>query len=238
MTKPQTYAQASPTLQEGYEYERALLARATSGEDVRNELVLYLQRPVSRLASRIHQKFLHRTGHGTKVEVLDLVNSANVKMLDTYPLALTKRNAVSYLLRVAYSAMIDCVNGREHVIKVKCLAKHAPIPVLSLDRPLDEEGTSLADLLSDVADLPRLASTSTLSASVQQAIETLPEKQRSLVLRYFGFAGTPVSLNQISRDFAPTSRRPNCNYHYKRALEALRQQLSEAFPQYVTGGVQ
>lgn len=238
MSKPLTHAQASPYAQEGYEQEHALLARATSGEDVRNELVLYLQRPVSRLAYRIHQKFFQRTGQGTKVEVLDLVNSANVKMLANYPLALTKRNPVSYLLRAAYSAMIDAVNGREHIIKVKCLVKHSPIPVLSLDRPLDEEGTSLADLLPAPSDIRRSSSASVTSVPLHQAIEALPEKQRSLILRYFGFTGTPVSLNQISRDFAPTSPRPNATYHYRRALDALRQQLSDTFPQYAAGGAQ
>jgi len=38
-------APASPHLQEAHKYELAFLERARSGEDIRDDLVLYLQRP-------------------------------------------------------------------------------------------------------------------------------------------------------------------------------------------------
>ena len=78
-----------------------------------------------------------------------------------------------------------------------------------------------------------------LSLQIHQALQMLPKKQRLVILRCYGFDHTPEPLNEISRTLSPKSPRPaNAHYHHKKALLALREQLTSVFPQVTSGGVQ
>jgi DNA-directed RNA polymerase specialized sigma24 family protein len=230
MIKPHPRVQTSPHLQEAYACERAFLERARSGEDVRNEVVLHMQRPLYSLARRIHWRYSQEQGN--VIEVSDLVHSASVEILATFPKALTKDEPFPYLFRLAYFTMLDCINGRGRLIKAP--PEHKDITILSLDQPLAPDGTRLADTL------PAERSSRARRLPLRQAIEALPERQKMVIQRYFGLAGNmPESFRQMSRALSPNSRQPQPNKvyrHYKTALATLRQQLSETFPHYATAG--
>jgi len=208
--------------------EHALLQRAYAGEDVRNEVVLSLQRHVYALAGK-HMR------RDKAVERMDLVQSALTAVLYRFERALTKENPFSYLLQVADLTMVDCVNGRGDAIK----NHNDDIAIISLDQP-DEDGISLADTLTFEVHLEEahhpLEST---FASLCEAIEGLPEKQRMVIQRHYGFDSEPQSLNMISRSLtrkAKSDRPANAHYHSKRAHAALRSRLASLFPQYAVGG--
>ncbi len=210
------------------EQELTLIERAYAGEDVRNDAVLSLQERVYTLAA----KYAHRD---KAIERMDLVMEASVAMFESFDRALTKENPFSYLLQVARNAMVDCVNGRSDLIKTR----EGHIPVLSLDLP-NEEGDSLADTLACEVRLGEVHhSLERTFTSLCEAIEGLPEKQRMVIQRHYGFDSEPQSLNMISRSLtrkAKSDRPANAHYHSKRAHAALRSRLASLFPQYAMGG--
>ena len=229
MTKLQPCAQASPYLQEIRERERAFLERAQRGEDIRNEVILSLQPTIQRMASRLYSRLAPQSRILKSIEQADLVQEASARMLAQFPKALTQDEPFRWLAGVAYGAMRDCLNGRGDTIK-RLHSREKPVSILHLDWPLTEDGETLADILPD--DQHRSASISEhVQSSIEQALAALPGKQRIVVERYFGFHSLPLSLNEISRALScGASHRPsNAFYHYKRALAALRQTLSETY---------
>jgi len=207
--------------------EQVLIERAYVGEDVRDDVVLSLQERVYTLAA----KYL---GRDKAIERMDLVDEASVAMLESFDRALTKENPFSYLLQVARNAMVDCVNGRSDLIKTR----EGHIPVLSLDQP-NEEGDSLADTLAFEVHLEAHHPLESAFVSLCEAIEGLPEKQRMVIQRHYGFDSEAESLNLISRSLAlrAKSGRPGtAHYHCKLAHATLRKQLTPLLPQYAVGG--
>jgi DNA-directed RNA polymerase specialized sigma24 family protein len=235
MHKPHKHVQTSPHVRESREQERLFLERARAGEDVRNEVVLAMQRPLAALARRMHWRYSQQQGN--VIEVSDLVHSASVEILNCFAVALTKEEPFPYLYRLAKITMLNCLNGRGRIIKTH--PKYDEVIVLSLDTPVTRHGTSLADILTQ-EDIPHEDITSLLSA-----IEDLPEKQRTVIRRYFGLAGhVPESFRQLSKALTPNSGKSHPNsagYHYKRALLTLRQTLlSETRPHHsarAAGGI-
>lgn len=231
-TRKTRQPQASPRFQEAHEQEQVFLERARSGEPVGNEVVLFMQPSLHALARRIHWRYVQRQGN--VVEVSDLVNEASAEILSCFIQALEKDEPFPYLYRLAYFSMIDCVNARSHAIRTH--PAEEKIVMLSLDRPVTDDGTCLADLL------PHETAVSREFSQVSQAIEGLPAKQREVVCRYFGIAGyQPQSFRQVSQYLSPKSSKPLPNraeHHYKRALLNLRQSLASQFPQCVAGGMQ
>ncbi len=212
-----------PTLTK--EQEQALVQRAQAGENVRDEVVLSLQRRVYALAT----KYLRP---GSTVERMDLVQAATEAMLQSFPLALVKENPCSYLLRVARLTMINSLNGRTDRL-IKTYHHEDTVPVLSLDQLICKDGATLADLLPVEVRLEPTQKRKD-AFTILQAIETLPEMQRLVIQRHYGLTSSPESLNTISRSLAPHSPRPaNAHYYNKRALATLRKHLSTC-----AGGVQ
>jgi DNA-directed RNA polymerase specialized sigma24 family protein len=234
----------SPRIALAHVYERALLQRAQAGENIRDEVILSLQPRITALASRMHTQLAQSMQLGNVIERSDLVNTANVAMLASYDVALTKENPFGYLFKAAKVAMIHCLSGRTgHAISTR--VPGGPVPVLSLDKP-EGNGQHLADLLAWELRLPSRPEQQRFRA-LQQAIEALPEKQRVVIQRCFGFGEyAPESLNQISRLFSSNPRTRSAHHYYHRALDALRQVLTLSFAQeqralhshYRTGGAQ
>ena len=108
-TKRQTQAAAPST---GYtslprltpEQEQALIQRARAGDDVRDQIILALQRRISALAAKYARP-------EEQEDFSDLVNSANVALLKRYQKALNHPSPFAYLLRTAQSTMIDYYRG-------------------------------------------------------------------------------------------------------------------------------
>jgi RNA polymerase sigma factor (sigma-70 family) len=199
--------------------ERALIERAATGENVRDEIILALQHTLYTMAGRY-------TGKSTIIERMDLVNEANIAMLEEAPRAVTKQNPFSYLLRVARLAMIDCINGRGDSIRVSSYKDR--LLMVSLDQP-DSEGVTLAESLPDDTYSRHLLSEEVVSR-VRSCLNRLPEKASLVIERHYGIGYEPTPLNEISRLLSPKTRRPDiARYHHDRALAHLRANLNQEY---------
>jgi len=209
-------------LAEVHAQESALLQRARSGENMRDNIVLYLQPRLTAMAKRMYERLAHTMRRGNVIERDDLVNSANVAILSSYEIALTKGNPFGYLCQAARISMLHYLNGRAgNTINTR---NHEHITVISLDIP-KEDGQTLADELS--CEL-RTANRSERQSFAQllQAIESLPERQRTVIQHYYGFGQAPESLHQISKLFSTSPRTGIASHHYRQALNTLRQVLT------------
>jgi len=224
MSKRQTQSPApssacSPFLRLTPEQELALINQARAGEDVRDQIILSLQRRVQAMAAKYARP-------KEQEDFSDLVNSANVALLKNYKRALSTPNPYAYLIRTARSTMIDYYRGYgEHT-------QRELIAVLSLDRPQDEADTLLIDILPVIQQVEVSSVLSNASSILlRQAIAALPEKQRLVIERHYGFGQAPQSLNALK---VGTSSK----YHHSKALTTLRTALAPLLPQYVAGGAQ
>ncbi len=217
------------------EQEHALIERALAGEPVRNELILSLQRRVYNLAYRLASKYLR--GKEQATERMDFVQKANEAMLKRFSLALTKENPCSYLMKVARLTMIDCIREIEASHK----KSEGQSALLGLDLSDCEDTSSLLDAIPVEVHLEAPHNINAAYALLYQAIGTLPEKQRLVMLRHYGLGCAPEPLNIISRSLSPKSPRPaNAHYHHKRALAVLERTLAPALPLFsrAAGGAQ
>jgi DNA-directed RNA polymerase specialized sigma24 family protein len=195
------------------EQERALIERARAGEDVRDQIILSLQRRVQALATKYARPEEHE-------EFSDLVNSANVALLKGYAQALSSPNPYAYFLHTARTTMIDYFWGYGED------TQRERVPVLSLDTPCGEDGASLTDLLSTGQTLEHTTPLEEATyAFLRQAVASLPKNQRVVIERHYGFEQAPQSLNALKQ---VTSSK----YHHRKALTTLRQALAPQFPQY------
>lgn len=203
--------------------EQALVERARAGEDVRDQIILSLQRRVCALAAKYARP-------NEQEEYCDLVNSANVALLRRYTRALGHPNPYAYLLCTARSTMINyCKGYGEHT-------QRARIGMLSLEKPQNSNGASLADSLSTGQTFVSTSVQEATSALLLQAISSLPERQRQVIERYYGFGYTPEPLNSIKNETSlDRARSMNAFYHHKKALATLRKTLAPLFPQYAGG---
>jgi RNA polymerase sigma factor (sigma-70 family) len=198
------------------EQERALIERARAGEDVRNQIILSLQRRVQTLAANYARP-------EEQEEFSDLVNSANVALLKGYEQALKSPNPYAYLLRTARTTMIDYFRGYGEN------TQRERIPVLSLDTAWSEGGASLTDLLSTGQTFERTTPLEDATYTfLRQAVASLPKNQRMVIEHHYGFGQAPQSLNALKQ---VTSSK----YHHRKALTTLRQALAPQFPQYAGG---
>lgn len=228
MTKQPPTALLSPHLAEAYEYERALLDRAVAGEDIRDEAILHLRPTIERMARRLYQRRSPLACSLQSIEISDLMQEAYLRMLTVFPDALEREKPFRWLTGAAYGAMRDCLNGRGDTIKRHTASK--PVQVLSLDWPLNEQGTTLSDLLSEPSPQSTSLCEATLTA-LEHALSQLSQQHRALLESHFGLRGRPVSLNQICRELHPNRRgNPNSSYLYRQALAKLRRALIEALP--------
>ncbi len=197
------------------EQERALVDRALAGEDVREQVILSLQRRVHTLAAN------YARPEGQE-DFCDLVNSANVALLKSYTQALSASNPYAYLLRTARSTMINYFYGYGEY------TQRERVPVLSLDTNYHEDGMSLPDLLSteqtvEQTSLPKEAT----FAILRQAVAALSEKQRLVIERHYGFGHVPQSLHAIKKGLSPRSSRSiDVRYQHTKALTSLRTLLA------------
>jgi RNA polymerase sigma factor (sigma-70 family) len=233
MNKRQT--QSAPSPMEGMpslprltsEQEHALIQRARAGENVRDQIILALQRRIGALAAKYARP-------EEQEDFSDLVNSANVALLKRYQQALSRPNPFAYLLRTAQSTMINYYHGYgEHTQRERAL-------VLSLDMPRNEQGTSLADFLSTGQTLEHPSLGEATASCLLQAVAALPEKQRLVIERHYGLGQEPQSLNMIKEKATSSahSRSIDAHYQHNKALAALRASLAAHFPQFAEGGVQ
>ena len=225
MTMKQSVSQAPSILNAEHQYRSLLLtfpqsteehlqslnSRALAGENVRDEMIFALQRRVYNRAYRLAAKYM--PGKEQALERLDLVQEANKAMLRWFQPALTKDTPSAYLLKVAQSAMFDCIRKIETTHESDEVLDLAAIEILLESASKDE----------------------TTNIQLYQAIKTLPEKQRLVIRRHYGIGCAPESLNAISREISPRSPK-NAHERHKKALIALQQMLEPTFPWLMSGG--
>lgn len=217
------------------EQEGNLIARARAGGDpqVQHEIVLSLQPRLYTLARRYAR-------YSTFLECDDLVSYANIAILEKFQVALLKNNPYAYLYRVAQKTMIVCMSGRYDFVKRR--SEQERVPVVSLDIPIEEDGSTLADILPQETGFePKCARSQQreqVYLALHNAVDSLPEKQRFVIQRSYGLGEhAPECINEISRQLRlrGTSSHPsNAHYHSKHALHTLHRVLSPLFPQYDT----
>lgn len=215
--------------------EQEVAARAQAGADLRDTILLSLQTRLFTLASKYAR-------YGSTW--LDLIQAANVAMLESYRQALSKQNLFAYLLGVARLAMIGCISGRDDLIRTH--HQQESVPVRSLDCPLSQgDATPLSEVLIyqpyDVA-----APADEIDyRPLYQAIESLPEGLRVVIERHYGFGYAPEPLEAISVSLARRSteacamtlsrksspkQKPSVAYARKRqALTLMRRQLAGVY---------
>lgn len=225
-----------------------MISRIRRGDQVRDEAVLLLQPALWRMAWRAYQRHSLYHNEEQALEPADLVQAANVRLLEKFSRARLQDNPLAWLCIVAANAMRDCMNGRSDAIKREPGRRAIPLlPFSTLLRTLprqDATPMTLEEVLAYEVRLPPVepAANESPLACLMQAIAALPEKQRIIMERHLGLDGSPpVSLRQLSREFAAAgSRKPSsAEYHYRRALRTLRQSLSyDCLPQHpTTGGI-
>lgn len=154
------------------------------------------------MATRVYNRLSQSMQRGSVIERGDLVNSANVAILTRYQAARAKESPFGYLFQVARIQMIHFVNGRTgNIVNTR---NSGPITVLSLD-VLAEDEQMLADELVCTSSSPGNAEHPSF-ARLLRAVESLPERERTVIQYYHGFGQAPQSLNRISKLFSASPR--------------------------------
>ncbi len=211
-----------------------LVMRARAGECVREETLLALQPVIVALARR-SMAFLQQRNQVT-AETDDLLQSANIALLMALDTALTMDDPYLYLIQVARYTLSDYTRGYADTYS-QCEA----ISTISLDKPLNEDGTTLSDLLAAPDELATQDESEHEAKRKQQyrllyqAIASLSEKQRLVIERHYGLTGHPESLNALNGVFSRKSM--VAYYHHRKALAHLRSLLASVFPEFVDDNV-
>jgi RNA polymerase primary sigma factor len=109
--------------------------------------------------------------------------------------------------------------------------KLATLPqIINLDRPLNEDGDTLLDVLNnpnaDLAD-SNLSTEDTLKEKLLNMLNVLDEREKIIIEDYFGLSGTNRTLEDIGNDFDLTKER--VRQIKEKALRKLRNETAVLF---------
>jgi RNA polymerase primary sigma factor len=109
--------------------------------------------------------------------------------------------------------------------------KLATLPqIINLDRPLNEDGDTLLDVLNnpnaDLAD-SGLSTEDTLKEKLLNMLNVLDEREKIIIEDYFGLSGTNRTLEDIGNDFDLTKER--VRQIKEKALRKLRNETAVLF---------
>lgn len=82
--------------------------------------------------------------------------------------------------------------------------------IIDLDMNINEDGDTLFDVIkNDNAELPDQAfnNKDTLKTQLMSILDSLDERERSIIEDYYGLTGTPRTLEEIGNDFGLTKER-------------------------------
>ncbi len=198
-----------PRLSRAEQAELVALAR-TGHQEAREQLLLNCLHWALLRAHQIYDE--RRPCH---VDILDLAQVANLKMLETMDQALTARDPTAYLMTVAAQAIrVYCTYHAPLIQRPEWLSRReladlepALSPMRSLDAPSGEGDVSPQEQLA--APPLELASEAQQHqyamfrfARLYQAVKRLNRSQRAAVVRLYGLFGQPC---ETMSDIAGTS---------------------------------
>lgn len=109
--------------------------------------------------------------------------------------------------------------------------KFANLPyTINLDNPLNEEGDTLVDILNNPnAEAPDagLSTEDTLKDKLLSMLDTLDDREKSIIQDYFGLSGSTRTLEDIGNDFNLTKER--VRQIKEKSLRKLRNETSVLF---------
>jgi RNA polymerase primary sigma factor len=109
--------------------------------------------------------------------------------------------------------------------------KFANLPyTINLDKPLNEEGDTLVDILNNPnAELPDagLSSEDTLKDKLISMLDVLDDREKTIIQDYFGLSGSTRTLEDIGNDFTLTKER--VRQIKEKALRKLRNETATLF---------
>lgn len=113
---------------------------------------------------------------------------------------------------------------------------------VSLDSPIDEEGTPLVDLISDNSDFTEKVEQSSSCSLVLKVAKEMFKKRKLSKLQYFAFYQMSLSIlnddglscSDVADKFGLT--RQNFNRAYNVARDKVREYLMECYPDIINGG--
>ena len=189
--------------------EQDLIDRARFGDgEARNELLTHGLLPYIEYWAR--RLFVTYAWSSFRIEYADLIQAASLAVLEYFDHALTLNNPMAYLSSCAkyemrhyclrYSSLITTPNTSKEGKQVR------PRSVESLDVPLDEENdTTLVELLVDETWQCCAKGDEQACERLYQALSYLTEKQRVVLMRFFGLGDCPQgTVTEIQRDLQVT----------------------------------
>jgi RNA polymerase primary sigma factor len=102
--------------------------------------------------------------------------------------------------------------------------------VIDLDMNINEEGDTLVDLIENTNAVQPDEGFSTeglLKAKMIEIMDVLDDREKSIIMDYFGMTGVPRTLEDIGTDFSLTKER--VRQIKEKALRKLRNESSELF---------
>jgi len=109
--------------------------------------------------------------------------------------------------------------------------KFANLPyTINLDKPLNEEGDTLVDILNNPnAELPDagLSTEDTLKDKLISMLDVLDDREKTIIQDYFGLSGSTRTLEDIGNDFTLTKER--VRQIKEKALRKLRNETATLF---------
>jgi RNA polymerase primary sigma factor len=102
--------------------------------------------------------------------------------------------------------------------------------VIDLDMNINEEGDTLVDLIENknaVQPDEGFNTADLLKAKMVEIMDVLDEREKSIIMDYFGMTGVPRTLEDIGTDFSLTKER--VRQIKEKALRKLRNESSELF---------